>query len=153
METIWQISSVLSFPGRDKERKTAREKNGGEIYESRRHHRLWCLLWDRIEDVLFALGNKVWDLDWYITGSCATGSDPSSSQLPPPAWEGTTTAPSRLIPGKGMQVRWKGRHNNMLGEGNMILIKIIKGLQMKNKSTLCHKVLLPPQHLLFGVHT
>lgn len=23
---------------------------------------------------------------------------------------------------------------------------------MKNKSTLCHEVLLPAQHLLFGVH-
>lgn len=76
----------------------------------------------------------------------------SSSQLPPLAWGGITTAPSRLIPGKGMQVRWKGRHKNMLGEGDMSLIRIIKGLHMKNKSTPCHKVLLAPQHLLFGVH-
>lgn len=34
-----------------------------------------CGVWDRIKDVLFALGNKVGDLGWCITNSCATGSD------------------------------------------------------------------------------
>lgn len=152
METIWQISSVLWFSGSDKEKKTAREGNEGEIYESRRHHRLWCLLWDRIKDVLFALGYNVGDLDWFITGSCAT-SDlfllPAASLLPR---KGQQQHPAGWSQGEGC--RWDGRADatDVLGEGDMSLIKIIAGLHMKNKSTPCHKVLLPPQHLLFGVH-
>lgn len=139
METIWQISSVLWFSGRDKEKKTAREGNGGEIYKLRRHpgcgvgcetelkmcSLFWAAKWEIWADVLQAL--------------VAQAVTSSSSQLLSPAWAGTMTAPSRLIPGKGMQVRWKGRHNNVLGEGDMSLVKIIKGLHMKNKSTPCHK--------------